>query len=165
MDDDVNYPKTLIKNMIKDFKNNGSKNPMSFGGKFSDWKIGKFKRISTHYGACSIVKYEFFNEKINELYYQATESEIEKGIKCFDDFLYTYAALLNGYRYKRSKKYSCRYYVDNTPGFGYGFSRIYNKKKQWNVYKKILKNYIWKKYKVTYMDLVKRRNMHLWYRK
>ena len=165
VDDDVNYPKTLIKNMIKDFKNNGSKNPMSFGGKFSDWKIGKFKRISTHYGACSIVKYEFFNEKINELYYQATESEIEKGIKCFDDFLYTYAALLNGYRYKRSKKYSCRDYVDNTPGFGYGFSRIYNKKKQWNVYKKILKNYIWKKYKVTYMDLVKRRNMHLWYRK
>ena len=138
---------------------------MSFGGKQTDFKVGKFKRIAAHYGACSIVKYKFFNERLNELYYNATVSELEKGIKCFDDFLYTYAALLNGYKYKRANRYSCRKFVTHTRGFKFGFSDILYKKKKWDIYKGILKKYIWKKYHVTFKDLVKKRKMHLWYRK
>ena len=165
VDDDVNYPKSLIKNMMKEFRRIGSNKPMSFGGKKSNWKVNKFKRISSHYGACSIVKYKFFNERLNELYYNATVSELEKGIKCFDDFLYTYAALLNGYKYKRANRYSCRKFVTHTRGFKFGFSDILYKKKKWDIYKGILKKYIWKKYHVTFKDLVKKRKMHLWYRK
>ena len=165
VDDDVNYPKSLIKNMMREFRRRGSNNPMSFGGKITDFKIGKFKRTPAHYGACSIVKYKFFNEKLNELYYKTTEPEINKGKKCFDDFLYTYAALLNGYKYKRSKKYSCRLFVWSSPGVKYGFSKIVNKKKEWKRYHQTIKNYLWKRYHVTLKDLVKRRKMHLWYRK
>ncbi len=64
---------------------------MSFGAKSSDWKIGKIK-INSHYGAGSIVKYEYFGEKLNELYKETTNNLINKGIICFDDALYTYAS-------------------------------------------------------------------------
>ena len=48
---------------------------MSFGGSHSDWKFIKKKkksfkkiRIGSHYGACIIVKYDFFKDKLMELY-------------------------------------------------------------------------------------------------
>jgi hypothetical protein len=137
---------------------------MSFGGKFSDWKFLKKKkssfkrvRIGTHYGACSIVKYDFFKEKINELYYKTTESKIKKGIKCFDDFLYTYAALLNGYFYIRNREYSVRYYVDKSPNLKNSFSKFENKKtkiKKWNQYRNIIKSYIRRVYKISVHQLI-----------
>jgi len=164
VDDDVIYPNDMIEKVIFQFKKYGSNNPMSFGGKNTDWKFIKKKknsfkriRIGSHYGACSIVKYEFFNEKINELYYQTTESQIKKGIKCFDDFLYTYAALLNGYFYIRNREYSVRYYVDKSPNLKNSFSKFENKKtkiKKWNQYRNIIKSYIRRVYKISVHQLI-----------
>ena len=45
----------------------------------------------------SIVKYIFFNEKLNELYNETYDNTVKNGIKAYDDALYTYAALINGY--------------------------------------------------------------------
>ena len=164
VDDDVIYPNNLIEKVIYYFRKHGSKNPMSFGGKFSDWKFLKKKkssfkrvRIGTHYGACSIVKYDFFKEKINELYYKTTESKIKRGVKCFDDFLYTYAALLNGYFYIRNRQYSVRKYVNKSPKGKYGFSDFRRKKdkhQKWNIYHNIIKNYIRRVYKTSVADLI-----------
>ena len=64
IDDDIIYPFDLLENVIKNFIKFGSNKPMSFGSKYSDWLINK-TRINSHYGACSIVKYEFFQEKLN----------------------------------------------------------------------------------------------------
>ena len=61
-DDDVLYPYDMIENVLTEFKKNGEKYPMSFGGGFTFWKGLK---IFSHFGPCSIVKYKFFNEKLN----------------------------------------------------------------------------------------------------
>ena len=61
---------------------------MSFGNKYSDWIINK-KRINSHFGPCSIVKYELFQEKLNEMYKETTEELINQNIKCFNNLLYT----------------------------------------------------------------------------
>ena len=79
---------------------------MSFGSKYSDWIINN-TRINSH-GACTIVKYEFFQEKLNEMYKETTEELVNKNIKCFDDILYTYSALINGFQYLRIKNYSIK---------------------------------------------------------
>jgi len=70
------------------------------------------------------VKYDFFKDKLIELYIQTTEPLIKKGVKWFDDFLYTYAALLNGYFYLRCKEYSIRKYVNSSPQLKAPFSKI-----------------------------------------
>ena len=85
----------MIEIGLKEFKKIGENQPMSFGGDFTTWDIG----ISSHFGPFSIVKYKFFNEKLNELYKNTTEERIKNGIQCFDYLLYTYADLLNGYKY------------------------------------------------------------------
>ena len=66
IDDDILYPKDMIENMIKCYKKLGGKNPVSFGTSSSDWNING-KIIHSHYGAGSIVKYKYFNNKINEI--------------------------------------------------------------------------------------------------
>ena len=162
VDDDVLYPKFLIEKMIKEFRRKGSKSPMSFGGKQTDWWVSKYHKIPAHYGACSIVKFVFFKYKLLELYYKTTEPRINKGIKCFDDFLYTYAALLNGYRYKRSKKFSCRRYVNSSPKLRGGFSNIKNKKRSWKRYHRAVRDYIRKKYRVSFKDLARRKKRYLY---
>ena len=53
---------------------------MSFGGRPTDWYVNKYYKISSHYGACSIVKFDFFKYKLLELYYKTTEPMIKKGI-------------------------------------------------------------------------------------
>ena len=161
VDDDVIYPNNMIEKVIMLYRKYGSKSPMSFGGRYSDWKFLKKKkksfktiRIGTHYGACSIVKYDYFKDKLIELYIQTTEKLIKKGIKCFDDFLYTYAALLNGYFYLRSREYSIRKYVNLSPGLNAPFSKIKNKRKLWKVYHKHIKSYIKKKYHISVVNLI-----------
>ena len=46
--------------MLKCYNKSGKKNPISFGTKFSDWHINGTV-INAHFGAGSLVKYEFFN--------------------------------------------------------------------------------------------------------
>lgn len=159
IDDDIIYPFDLVENVIKNFIKFGSNNPMSFGSIYSDWIINK-KRIYSHYGACSIVKYEFFKEKLNELYKETTEELVNKNIKCFDDILYTYAALINGFQYLRIKNYSIRNYVINSKFQEYSFSEKYTKKikNQIKDYHNLLRNYILKKYNVTIDKLLKKNN-------
>ena len=162
VDDDVNYPNFLIEKIIREFRRKGSKSPMSFGGKPTDWWVNKFIKLPAHYGACSVVKFDFFKYKLLELYYKTTEKRIKKGIKCFDDFLYTYAALLNGYRYKRSKRFSCRRYVSSTPPLKGGFSNIRHKKREWKKYHRVIRNYIKAKYHVSFKDLARKRKKYLY---
>ena len=101
----------MIEIGLKEFKKIGENQPISFGGDFAAWRdIG----TSSHFGPFSIVKYKFFNEKLNELYKNTTEERIKNGIQCFDDLLYTYAALLNGYIYL-SGKYSILNEYFNSP--------------------------------------------------
>jgi hypothetical protein len=151
IDDDIIYPFDLIENVIKNYIKYGYNRPMSFGSKTSDWIINK-KRINSHYGACSIVKYKFFNEKLIEIYKETTEQLIEKNIKCFDDLLYTYVCLLNGFQYLRIKNYSIKNYVKKN----FGFSENSSKQiiKRINEYHNLLINYIKEKYNITLEELI-----------
>lgn len=159
-DDDIIYPYDLIENVIKNFIKFGSNKPMSFGSKYSDWIINN-SRINTHYGACTIVKYEFFQEKLNEMYKETTEELVNKNIKCFDDILYTYSALINGFQYLRIKNYSIKNYVFNSNFQDYSFSEKYSKKikNQMEDYHNLLRNYILEKFNVTIDNLLKRNNI------
>ena len=160
VDDDIIYPYDLIENVIKNFIKFGSNKPMSFGNKYSDWIINK-TRINSHYGGCSIVKYEFFQEKLNEMYKETTEELVFKKIKCFDDVLYTYAALINHFQYLRIKNYFITNYVFNSNFQDYSFSEKYSDKiKSLNEdYHKILRNYIFEKYNITIDNLLKKNIM------
>ena len=105
--------------------------------------------------ACSIVKYHFFNEKLIEIYKETTEPLIEKNIKCFDDILYTYAAMANGFQYLRIKNYSIQKYKDLVLANN-GFSENYSKtiKNQMYDYHNLLRNYIKEKYKIELNNLI-----------
>ena len=164
IDDDVIYPFDLIENVIKNFIKFGSNKPMSFGNKFSDWIINN-TRINSHFGPCTIVKYEFFQEKLNEMYKETTEELINQNIKCFDDLLYTYAALLNGFQYLRIKNYSIKNYQINSNFQNFDFSEKYsiNIKNQMDDYHNLLRNYIFDKYNVTIDTLIKRSNIKIFF--
>ena len=159
-DDDIIYPFDLIENVIKNFIKFGSNKPMSFGNKYSDWIINN-TRINSHFGPCTIVKYEFFQEKLNEMYKETTEELVNKNIKCFDDILYTYSALINGFQYLRVKNYSINNYVINSNFQDYSFSEKYSKKirNQMEYYHNLLRNYILEKFNVTIDNLLKRNNI------
>ena len=161
VDDDVIHPNDMIEYIITLYRKYASKSPMSFGGRHSDWKFIKKKkksfkkiRIGSHYGAGSIVKYDFFKDKLIELYIKTTEPLIKKGVKCFDDFLYTYAALLNGYFYLSCKEYSIRKYVNSSPQLKEPFSKIKNKRKLWKKYHNNIKEYIKIKYHISVVNLI-----------
>lgn len=79
VDDDTLYPKDMIEKMLNCYKKLGGNNPVSFGNKKTDWKING-KIISSHYGAGTIVKYKFFNNKIEEIYKNTTIDRIKKGL-------------------------------------------------------------------------------------
>jgi hypothetical protein len=158
IDDDFIYPFDLIENILKNYIKYGNNRPMSFGSKYSDWIINK-KRIYSHYGPCSIVKYNFFNEKLIEIYKETTEPLIEKNIKCFDDILYTYAAMANGFHYLRIKNYSVRKYKGNVlsdNGFSENFSKKINT--QMLKYHNLLRKYIKEKYKLELNNLINVKN-------
>ena len=157
VDDDILYPKNLFVKMIKCYNKLGKKNPVSFGSKYSDWKING-KIINSHYGRATIVKSKYFNNKINEIYNNTTKNLINKGIKCFDDVLYTYAALLNGYLYKRCKEYSIKRFVDISPKFNLSISENNNMEigNQILGYHNIIRKYIKKRYKITIEKLIKK---------
>ena len=164
IDDDVIYPFDLIENVIKNFIKFGSNKPMSFGNKYSDWIINN-TRINSHFGPCTIVKYEFFQEKLNEMYKETTEELINQNIKCFDDLLYTYAALLNGFQYLRIKNYSIKNYQMNSNFQNFDFSEKFsiNIKNQMSDYHNLLRNYIFDKYNVTIDTLIKRSNIKIFF--
>ena len=152
-DDDVLYPYDFIEKILKLYIKHGSNRPMSFGAKSSDWKVGRKIKINSHYGAGSIVKYEYFGEKLNELYNETTKDLINKGIQCFDDLLYTYAAILNGYKYLRVKEYNVKFYVLKSIPLKYSYSK--NNKKNLNNYHYLIRNYIFNKYNKTFANIIK----------
>ena len=160
IDDDVIYPFDLIENVIKNFIKFGSNKPMSFGNEYSDWIINN-KRINSHFGPCSIVKYEFFQEKLNEMYKETTEDLVNRNIKCFDDLLYTYSALINGFQYLRIKNYSIKNYQLNSNFQDYAFSEKFSKNivNQMEDYHILLRNYIIEKYNVTIDNLLKNKKI------
>lgn len=137
VDDDILYPNDLIENMLKCYKKEGGKNPMSFGRKSSDWHINGIT----------------INNKINEIYLNTTEERINKNIKCPDDTLYTYAALINGYKYIRCKDYhiNLNLYINSTT-FSQKNKKYYKIRKQYN---NIIRNYIMNKYNITIEKLLK----------
>ena len=95
------------------------------------------------------------------MYKETTEELVNKNIKCFDDILYTYSALINGFQYLRIKNYSIKNYVFNSNFQDYSFSEKYSKKikKQMENYHNLLKNYILEKFNVTIDNLIKRNNI------
>ena len=157
VDDDILYPNDFIENMLKCYYQLGGKNPVSFGTRTSDWNI-KGKIIHSHYGGGSIVKYKYFNNKINEIYKNTTIDRINKGIKCPDDLLYTYAALLNGYRYIRCKNYSIKLNIhipyNKTKSFSENNSK--NMKKLLEEYHNIIERFIKNKYNITINNLIEK---------
>ena len=157
IDNDIIYPFDLIENVIKNFIKFGSNKPMSFGNNYSDWIINK-TRISSHFGPCTIVKYKFFQEKLNEIYKETTEELLNKNIKCFDDLLYTYTALINGFQYLRIKNYSIKNYQLNSKFQNHSFSDNFSKKiiNQMEEYHNILRKYIFEKYNITIDNLLKK---------
>ena len=142
--------------MLNCYVKNGGRNPVSFGSKASDWRING-TIIHSHFGAGSIVKYKYFGNKINEIYLNTTEKRIIKGIKSQDDVLYTYAALINGYRYIRCKDYSISKYINNNK-LSKPFSENYNKKYSLNSksYHAEIRKYIKEKYNLTLEEIIKK---------
>ena len=157
LDDDIFYPNNTIENMLKCYNKSGKKNPISFGTKYSDWNING-KVINAHFGAGSLVKYEFFNNKINEIYLNTTVDRIKKGIKCADDALYTYAALVNGYKYIRCKDYCIDLNLYIKPSLKAAFSE--NNSRNFSIllkdYHNIIRKYIMNKYNITIVNLIKK---------
>lgn len=155
LDDDILYPKNTIKNMLKCYHKLGGKNPVSFGTKDSDWQING-KTINAHFGAGSIVKYEYFNNKLNEIYLNTTVDRINKGIKCPDDALYTYAALVNGYKYIRCQKYWVDLNLYIKPTLNSPFSEDNSKNFQILLYQyhSLIQEFIKKKYNITIEKLI-----------
>jgi hypothetical protein len=151
-DDDILYSYDFIENILKMYIKNGANKPMSFGTHKSDWIIGKIK-INSHYGRASIVKYEYFNEKLNELYKETTENLINNGIKCYDDILYTYAAILNGYKYLRVNEYNIYKYIKKSFPLKYPFSK--RNDKNINRYHRLIRKYIKQKYNKTIENFIK----------
>ncbi len=163
VDDDILYPNNMIANIIKHYKKLGRNNPISYGGPTSDWNING-TIIFSHYGGGSVIKYKYFYNKLDELYKETTEERVNKGIKCFDDVLYTYAALLNGYKYIRCTEYSIRWYVLNSPPLNGSFSEL-NSKRVFNQiadYHEIIRNYIYDKYNFTIEELLVKLNSSLY---
>ncbi len=130
---------------------------MPFGNNYSDWIINK-TRICSHFGPCTIVKYKFFQEKLNEIYKETTEELLNKNIKCFDNLLYTYTALINGFQYLRIKNYSIKNYQLNSKFQNHSFSENFSKKiiNQMKDYHNILRKYIFEKYNITIDNLLKK---------
>ena len=166
-DDDIIYPNNLIEIIVNEYRERNTNNPMSFGFKIG-WKNKKSrkkkkKKISSHYGACSIVKYKHFNERIMELYNKTTKKRLEKGIKCFDDILYTYAALLNGVYYDKSNYFYIDDYITNKNDTEEeGFSSGKKTKKLFTVYHQVIRKYIKKTYGVSFPDLMNKRKTELY---
>lgn len=153
VDDDIIYPKNLFKKMFKCFRKEGGNNPMSFGQYYSDWNING-TIIHSHYGAGSIVSYKYFNNKIDEIYKYTTKDRLNKGIKCPDDALYTYASLLNGFLYKRCERYKIKLNLYNPNNISFSESnsqRIMILNEQ---YHNIIQNYIKNKYNITVEQLI-----------
>ena len=155
VDDDVLYPRNTFEKMINCYKSLGANKPVSFGTKSTDWKLNG-KIIYSHFGAGSIVKYKYFNNKINQIYKETIEDYINKGIKYPDDPLYTYAALLNGYKYIRCKKYYIKLnnYISKKLMKPYENEYIHTYKK----YHYLIKNYIKNKYNITIEKLIEKIN-------
>lgn len=156
VDDDIVYPKDCFEKMIKCYNKIGGKNPVSFGHEFTDWNING-KIINTHFGAGSIVKYEYFNNKLNEIYSNSTVDRINKGIKCPDDILYTYAAMINGYKYIRCKEFFIDINLALKSTLNNSFSENYNKNYIFfhTEYETIIRNYIKEKYNISIEKLIK----------
>ena len=127
---------------------------MSFGQYYSDWNING-TIIHSHLGAGSIVSYKYFNNKIDEIYKYTTEDRVNKGIKCPDDVLYTYASLLNGFLYKRCERYKIKLnsYNPNNISFSESNSQRIILNEQ---YHNIIQNYIKNKYNITVEQLRER---------
>ena len=165
-DDDIIYPHNLIEKIFNEYRERNTNNPMSFGLKIG-WKNKKSrkrkkKKISSHFGACSIVKYKHFNERIMELYNKTTKKRLKKGIKCFDDILYTYAALLNGVYYDKSYNFILDDYVNLKNDTEEGFSSGKQSKKLFTAYHEVIRKYIKKTYGVSFPDLMNRRKTELY---
>lgn len=142
--DEVVYSYDFIEKILKYYIKYGYNRPISFSGIQFYFEINNTK-IEFHYSAASIVKYEFFEEKINELFEETSEQLIKTNIKYADDILYTYAALLNGYQYLCVKDYSINFINFQIYNFSNNnFMIIYN----------ILKNYIFQKYNLTLEYLI-----------
>lgn len=156
LDDDILYPNNLFENMLKCYKLLGGNNPVSFGKQTSDWIIdGKY--LYSHYGGGSVVKYNYYNNKINEIFRKVTKDRISKGIKCPDDVLYTYAALLNGYKYKRCKKYVIKVnsYIPEEKNIAFSennknYTRLYHQ------YHSIIRQFIKNTYNKTILNIIEK---------
>ena len=154
LDDDISYPNNLIESIINEYNKYEIINPMSFGGQQSDWNINNLEFINSHYGACSITKYEYYGEYLNELYENVVKPAIKNNIKIYDDVWYTYAALLNKKLYIRNKNYSIRNYVLNSPKLPFSFSKTNNSGDQIKKCHELFTTYIFEKYNKTIYDLV-----------
>ena len=90
------------------------------------------------------------------MYKETTEELINKNFKCFDDLLYTYSALINGFQYLRIKNYSIKNYVLNSKFQDYSFSENNSKRiqNQLEDYHNLLRNYIFEKYNITIDNLL-----------
>ncbi len=62
IEEDEIYPFDFVENIIKNFIIFGANKKISFDSEYSDWIKNK-TRIFSLFGACSIIKYEFFKEK------------------------------------------------------------------------------------------------------
>jgi hypothetical protein len=156
VDDDISYPKNTIEEMLKCYNKYGGRNPVSFGGKVSDWNIDG-TILHSHFGPGTIVKYKYFGEKLKEIYMNTTVNRIKKGIKCPSDVLYTYAALLNGYYYIRCRDFSISKYRTKTrKKYPKPFSENSNKHflTLLNSYHNVIRNYLKEKYNFTLKEII-----------
>lgn len=93
IDDDFPYPENFIETLYFDYINNKKLNPISYSD-FKD-RNGHY----THHGSFTITESKFYGNYINEILDEFIYPNFNN-YKCYDDQVYTEAALLNGFEYK-----------------------------------------------------------------
>ena len=97
-DDDFIYNDNFISTLYNDFKANGFQHPVTTWEN-TTMTTSVYGNLKTHNGQGTITMSKFYGNYLKNLYDELVVEQLSKGIRIFDDALYTYAALLNGITY------------------------------------------------------------------
>jgi len=150
IDDDIEYSINYVENMYKEYLRWDGQCPIACFSNLN--KNGTYR----HSGAFSLVKKEFFNKYLDDLYENVVLQHPEINNWPSDE-MYTYAAWLNGKRYKLTKLVDGKHlYLNSTENtknnysnYGHEFNLLVNKTRD------LTEKYIKLKYNKTKDDLFK----------
>lgn len=103
IDDDIIYSKDFISTLFSDFMKNRFQHPITIW-KNTPYTNNIYGNLHSHCGRGTITMSKFYLPLLNDIYKNFVFDKINNNEKIFDDPLYTYCALLNGYSYKECSR-------------------------------------------------------------